>query len=153
MLFRSQQIVTAYWDLLQNIVPKTTTFNPQPQKKYLLRFGMLLPSLLTADQRTLFSKVIDKNVHGEPVYYVDEWMKDIANGLVTPSATDEAKVKKTDESSHMQQLLNRAKGKLQSAENLLKAKSDERQRSENSIKDKLDSICHHDTLKGFKVFC
>lgn len=144
-----QQIVTAYWDLLQNIVPKTTTFNPQPQKKYLLRFGMLLPSLLTADQRTLFSKVIDKNVHGEPVYYVDEWMKDIANGLVTPSATDEAKVKKTDESSHMQQLLNRAKGKLQSAENLLKAKSDERQRSENSIKDKLDSICHHDTLKGF----
>lgn len=144
-----QQIITAYWDLMRGIVPKASGSNPVLPKKYLLRFGLLLPSLLTPEAKDLFSRVNDTNTYGEPVYYLDEWFRDVSLGKITPSATDEAKVSKRDESSHNQQLLNRAQGKLQSAENLLKAKSDERTRAENSIKEKLDSICQHEFMRGY----
>jgi len=46
---------------------------------------------LTNEQKDTFARVFSKNNTGEPVYYVDEWFRDIGNGKMTPSATDEVR--------------------------------------------------------------
>ena len=49
----------------------------------------------------------------------------------------------------MQQLLSKAEGKLQSAENLVRAKSEERERTEADLRAKIESLFQHDSLPGF----
>ena len=49
----------------------------------------------------------------------------------------------------MQQLLNKAQGKLQSAENLLRAKSDERSNAEELLKNQIHELFVHNSLAGF----
>src|SRR5574344_2665223 len=53
-----QQLVTAYWDLVSSIMPKMAVISTPVPKRMMLRFGVLLPSLFTAEQKEMFSKVI-----------------------------------------------------------------------------------------------
>lgn len=144
-----QQLITAYWDFLSGLALKAGSGRAEPQKRYALRFGLLLPTLLTPEQRQLFARVIDENEHGEPIYYLDEWLQSIGSGKISPSTTDEAKTSRKDDSARFQQLLSKAQGKLQSAENLLRAKSEERGRVEDDVRAKLDAVFRHESLAGF----
>ena len=108
----------------------------------------MLPSLLTPEQKTLFATIVEKNETGEPVYYLDEWFNSIAHGRINPSGTDEVKASRKDDSARFVQLLNKAEGKLQSAENLLRAKSTERLRAEDEIRKKADAVFQHEPLAG-----
>lgn len=144
-----QQLITAYWDFLSGLALKAGSGRAEPQKRYALRFGLLLPTLLTPEQRQLFARVIDENAHGEPIYYLDEWLQSIGSGKISPSTTDEAKTNRKDDSARFQQLLSKAQGKLQSAENLLRAKSEERGRVEDDVRAKLDAVFRHESLAGF----
>jgi len=141
--------VTAYWDFLSNLALRAGSGKIDIQKKYALRYGLLLPTLLTPEQKELFARIIEDNIYGEPVYYIDEWLRAVGMGKINPSSTDEAKTTKTDDSARFQQLLGKAQGKLQSAENLLRAKSDERLRAEDILKNKIGSIFEHEPLAGF----
>jgi len=144
-----QQIITAYWDFSSNLALRAGSGKAEPFKKFAFRFGLLLPSLLTPEQKDLFARVIEDNVYGEPIYYIDEWLRDIGTGKINPSSTDEAKTNKKDDSARFQQLLGKAQGKLQSAENLLRAKSEEKVRAEGDIQRKFESVFQHETLAGF----
>lgn len=144
-----QQIVTIYWDFLRNVVQKIHQLPSNPAKKYILRFGLALPSLLTPEQKELFASVIDTNTYGEPIYYLDEWFRDIGLGRINVSATDEAKPssRKTD-NSYLIQLQNKAQGKIQSAESFLKAKVGERSMLEVELTSRVEDICHHEQQNG-----
>ncbi len=144
-----QQIITAYWDFASNLALRAGSGKTDPSKKLAFRFGLLLPTLLTPEQKDLFAHVIEDNIYGEPVFYIDEWLKDIGSGKINPSATDEAKTANKDESSRFQQLLAKAQGKLQSAENLVRAKSEDRLIAEDAIRGKIDTIFQHEALAGF----
>lgn len=148
MVYR-QQILTGYWQFIAELVIKIPTDEAAMEKKYALRYGLLLPTLLTAEQKNIFAKIIDENPYNEPVYYLDEWLHAIGTGTVNPSSTDEVKTKQSNMSAHFQQLLNKAKGKLQSAENLLRAKSEERTIAEDSLRSRLSEILMHDNVVGF----
>ena len=143
------QIITAYWDFMANIALKAGAGKAEPAKKFALRFGLLLPTLLTPEQKDLFARLIEDNIYGEPVYYIDEWLFAIGSGKISPSTTDEVKTKNKDDSSRFQQLLGKAQGKLQSAENLLRAKSEERLRAEDDLKRGFENVFQHETLPGF----
>ncbi len=147
-IFR-QQIISAYWDFMSSVALKMSSPSCCAEKKAALRYALLLPSLLTEEQKTLFATIIEKNVSGEPVYYLDEWFESIAKGRINPSSTDEVKTSRKDDSARFVQLLSKAEGKLQSAENLLRAKSSERLRAEDDIRKRLDSIFQHESLAGF----
>lgn len=144
-----QQIITAYWDFMSNVAIKAGSGKIEHPKRYALRFGLILPSLLSPEQKDLFSKIIDKKETREAVYYLDEWLREVGSGKINPSTTDEAKTSRKDESSRFQQLLSKAEGKLQSAENLLRAKSEEKIAAENSLRARFDDIFHHTSLGGF----
>lgn len=144
-----QQIIPAYWDFATNLALRAGAGKAEPAKRLALRFGLILPSLLTPEQKDLFARIIDDNIYAEPIFYLDEWLSYIGSGKINPSSTDEVKTNRADDSSRFQQLLSKAQGKLQSAENLLRAKSEERLRAEGELKKKLESIFDHATLPGF----
>lgn len=147
-IFR-QQIISAYWDFMSSVALKLASPDCCTEKKMALRYAILLPSLLTPEQKNLFATIITENTSGEPVYYLDEWFEAISKGRINPSSTDEVKTSRKDDSARFVQLLNKAQGKLQSAENLLRAKSSERLRAEEDIKKRIDSIFQHEPLAGF----
>ncbi len=144
-----QQIITAYFDFMGNLALRAGSGKADLGKKLSLRFGLLLPTLLTPEQKDLFARIIEDNIYGEPVFYIDEWLKDIGSGRINPSTTDEAKTSKKDESSRFHQLLSKAEGKLQSAENLLRAKSEERLRTEEEFRRKIEGLFEHEAMPGF----
>lgn len=141
-----QQIVTAFWELVKNIAPKAVSKSIPNPKRMLLRFGVVLPSLFTPEQKQLFSTVILENNTGEPVYYMDEWFRDIGSGRLTLSATDEARPKKAAGGANQQQLLSlkgKNDGKLQTAENMLTGKESERHALESELRGRIDALCNH----------
>ena len=149
-----QQIVTSWWELIRVMCTKAGDSSLEKPKRMLLRFGVVLPSLFTPEQKQLFSTVILENNTGEPVYYMDEWFKEIASGRLTLSATDEARApRKNDpnaEAQRIQQLKSKNDGKLQNAESLLNSKESERQMLENELKNRVDSLCEHSPMIGLE---
>ncbi len=88
-LFR-ERLITAYWELAISIASKVSPMMQTPAK-LLLRYGILLPTLINKEQRALLSTIIEDNATGEPIHYVDEWLIKIASGDINPSAADETK--------------------------------------------------------------
>lgn len=156
-----QQIVTSYWELLRGMVGKMANSSVPMPKRMLVRFGVLLPALFKEEQKQFFSRIIFENKTGEPILYTDEWFKEIASGKMANSATDEKKQNhKTAnmtadeaaslEQSRLSQLQSKNSGKMQSAENLLSIKENERQMLETDLKDKINSITEHQSIMGIE---
>lgn len=144
-----QQLITNYWQFISVLALKLSSDEFLTEKKYALRYGLVLPTLLTPEQKNTFAKIIDKNPYNEPIYYLDEWFHAIAVGQVSPSSTDEVRTKQKNLAAHFQQLLNKADGKLQSAENLLRAKSNERANAESAVTRRMQEVFIHESLTGF----
>ena len=149
-----QQIVTSWWELIRVMCSKAADRNLEKPKQMLMRFGVVLPSLFTPEQKQLFSTVILENNTGEPVYYMDEWFREIATGRLNLSATDEARTpRKNDpgaEAQRIQQLKSKNDGKLQNAESLLNSKETERQMLENELRNRVESLCEHSPMMGLE---
>ncbi len=149
-----QQLVTSWWELVRVMSTKAADPKLEKPKRMLLRFGVVLPSLFTPEQKLLFSKVIYENTSGEPVFYMDEWFRDIALGRLNLSATDEARTpRKNDpnaEQQRIQQLKSKNDGKLQNAESLVNSKEAERQMLEAELRNRIDSLCEHSPIMGLE---
>lgn len=149
-----QQIITSWWELIRMICQKAGNPNLEKPKQMLLRFGVVLPSLFTPEQKQLFSTVILNNNTGEPVYYLDEWFREIATNRLGLSATDEARAPRRNdpgaEAQRIQQLKNKNDGKLQNAESLLNSKEAERQMLEADLKHRIELLCEHSPVMGFE---
>lgn len=153
-----QQIVTAYWELLRGMVGKMSDPSAPMPKRMLVRYGVLLPSLFKQETKDFFARMIFENKPCEPILYVDEWFKEIASGKMGNSATDEKKQTKTAnmtpdqaasaEQSRLMQLQSKNSGKLQSAENLLGIKENERNMLEGNLRNLIDNICEHNSIMG-----
>ena len=83
------RIITIYWKLITDMTQKIQMLS-EP-KRLFLRFGILLPNMLTDNQRNAFACIIENNSTGIPIHYMDEWLLLISTGDVSPSATDETK--------------------------------------------------------------
>jgi len=143
-----QQLTTAYWDFLLGIARKTPGKLPD-NKKFLLRYGILHPGLLSPEDRDLFSKIIVDNELHQPIYYLDEWFKAIGTGVIKNSTTDEVRVAKNNEATRLKQLLEKAEGRRDAARNLLKAKNDERSGYERALLDAVHILSQHTPIPGF----
>lgn len=158
-LFR-QQLVTPYWELLRGMIGKLTDPDVPLPKKMLVRFGVVLPSLFRNETKDFFSKVFIENRPQEPILYVDEWFKEVAAGRMTNSTTDEKAQPKaanmsadqasSAEQSRLLQLQSKNSGKLQSVENILGIKEDERNMLESEIKSKIGELFDHALLTGLE---
>jgi hypothetical protein len=141
-----QQIITVFWDFLLSVAKKTSGKLSDP-KKFLLRYGILHPALLSAEVKELFSLIVVANGYNEPVYYLDEWFRAVGTGLVRASTTDETNVSRTNISVKMKQLLDKAVGKRDGAKSLLKAKDEERLGLERGLRERVVAITEHHPLE------
>lgn len=149
-----QQLTTIYWELVKSMAPKMASSSVAAAKKMLLRFAVVLPTLFTSEQKDFFSSVFEHNESGEPLYYIDEWFRDIACGRLSLSVTDEARPNRknggsgNDEASRLMQLQSKNNGKLQNAETLMSAKETERALLEAELRSKVDQLCDHVPILG-----
>jgi hypothetical protein len=137
-----QQMITAFWDFLMLVARKTPGNLPDP-KKFLLRFGILHPTFLDTENRALFSKIIIDNEYSQPIYYLDEWFKAVGTGVVRASTTDEVRIAKNNAQVKIQQLLEKAAGKMEGTKALLKAKGEERINLEKALQERIDLVFEH----------
>ncbi|MBN2873503.1 MAG: hypothetical protein JXM71_00285, partial [Spirochaetales bacterium] len=144
-----QQVVTAYWNMVERMIPRVVSGTPVIPKQLLVRFGLALPTMISPEQRAQFGKVIHSKVPAEPVYYLDEWLRSVAMGQINPSSTDEVNAARGDERTRFNTLLQKAMGKRDTAEAVLKAKAEERKALEGSIRERVDIIAEHCGLPGF----
>ncbi len=149
-----QQIISAYWNFLRSLAPKMSSLKTPLCKRMAMRYGVVLPSLFTAEQKDFFSRAFVENKTGEPVLYMDEWMREIAAGRLTPSVTDEMPAKKSGGASadqqRIMQLKSKNSGKMQSADNLLTSRETERHSLENQVKGMIDQMFNHTKVPGFE---
>ncbi len=143
-----QQFIVAYWDFLASVARRTPGKLPDP-KRFMLRFGILHPTLISAEDRELLGKVVVENELKQPVFYLDEWFKAVGSGTIKNSMTDEVRVAKNNETSRIKQLLDKAVGKREGARNLLKAKCDERSAYEAALTEKAKYLTEHAPLADF----
>lgn len=154
-----QQIVTAYWELVRGMAPKMANIQLAMPKRMFVRFGVLLPSLFKPETKEFFSKIIFENRTGEPVLYADEWFREIASGRMGNSATDEARptsnkslanmdadAMNNAEQQRLMQLQSKNSGKLQSAENQLQMKENERSSLETELQRRIEMLCDHQPI-------
>ena len=134
-LFR-ERLITAYWELAISIAAKVSPEMPTPAK-LLLRYGILLPTLINKEQRALLSTIIEENNTGEPIHYVDEWLIKIASGDINPSAADETKNMKQKQGSKTKAMLEKAKGQKDASLNQLKTKTSTVTEIENAMMQKI----------------
>lgn len=154
-----QQIVTCYWELLRGMAPKMADLNLPMPKRMLMRFGILLPSLFKPEHKEFFSRIIFENPMNEPILYVDEWFKEIASGRMKNSMTDEKKQSTknltgaeaaTAEQTRLMQLQSKNSGKLQSSENILNIKENERSMIELELRNRIEGLFVHTPVIGLE---
>lgn len=145
-----QQLIGAYWYLASKVALRTAGSQVIMPKRLLVRYGALLPNILTPEMKDMLGRIIfDKRID-EPIYYVDEWIRAVAIGQVNPSATDEIKPRKNggDDKSHIQAIIQKAQGKRDASEGIMKTKIEERRSLETLLKDKLELVCRHESQPG-----
>lgn len=143
-----QQVITDYWNFISELVSEVGSGMASREIKYTIRYGMILPTLLTAQQKDMFARIIDENTYCVPIYYLDEWFEAIGSGKITPSATDEVRISRKNEDERYKQLYEKAQGRKQSTESLMRGKSDERNRLENEVRSHLDELFTHEFVQG-----
>lgn len=146
-----QQIIVDYWNFVADLSIDIGAGIASREKKYAMRFGMILPTLLMPNQKDAFAKVIDENKYCVPIYYLDEWFENIGDGTITPSATDEVQVRKRNDNERFKQLYDKAEGRKQSSESLMLAKSNERSRLEDDLKEHLEVAFTHEFVTGLQA--
>ena len=110
----------------------------------MLRFGMLLPTMVSAEQRQMLGKIILDNQTGEPLYYVDEWLKDVARGRINASATDETKPSQRREPDKINAMLEKTRGRHEAQLNVIRNTVGEMGDLENDLRAKVEIIADHD---------
>ena len=143
-----QQLITAYWYLVAKVALRTASAQVLLPKRLLVRYGALLPNILSPELKDIIQRIIFEKRIDEPVYYVDEWIRAVATNQINPSATDEVKPKNVDDRVRLTNMIQKAQGKRDAAEGIMKAKVEERRSLEALLRDKVEILCHHESQPG-----
>jgi hypothetical protein len=130
-LYRSR-LIPVYWELTRSIAQRAHVELPAP-KRLVLRFGVLLPTMLDKDQRLMIAQIPEENRLGEPIHYVDEWLRMVARGRINTSATDETKPDSGQKASKLNRQLESARGKVEAQVDLIKTRDREMEDAEATL--------------------
>ena len=83
-----QKLTSAYWNLLSEAVLKVNQ-RISLEKLLMIRYGLLDASYLRPEQIQMIQSLPLKKTQQEPVYYLDEWLREISAGKIKPSLVDE----------------------------------------------------------------
>ena len=146
------RLIAAYGDLAESLAKNLSTDTACP-KQMMIRYGLLLPRLISSAQLKMLALIPDDNASQEPFYYADEWLIKIAQGQIGLSATDEVKrPKSSNKSSNNTQLHNqkiKAKGQREIQIGLIRDRMNSLENSEKTIAGRLQTLREHAPRIGF----
>ncbi len=142
------RLTTAYWELAQRVAAKVSPNMPLP-KRLLLRFGILSPTLISAEQRDMISRIVFANKTDEPIHYLDEWLTKIAQGAVRHSATDEVKRARLDANQKTVEIVERRRGQRQAELSLLQNKIGQLDQLEANLANRVKTVLRHQTRSDY----
>ena len=140
-----ERLVPAYWDFMSSVALKIARKLPAP-KILLLRFGILLPTMLSVQQRELISRIPYNSKTKESVYYCDEWLRAIALGQVNLSFTDEDMSKMTrrpQKGQRINHLLDKHQGRFDALLQLVRKNGNEMRQEEDLMKERTELLLRH----------
>jgi hypothetical protein len=137
-----QKLISAYWNMAAKIARRIHTRLPEP-KRIMLRYGYLVPTLVSKEQRNMLSKVIDTNETGEPIYYIDEWLRKVASGEIGQSAQDEVKASQRNKGDKVMVQVEKARGNREALKGQIQTKMRELEQAERDMKEKLQILSDH----------
>lgn len=139
------RLISSYWKLFSDVVVQTIGSDTPNPKLLMVRFGILLPNLVSPDhQKMLASIFFDKRID-EAVWYSDEWLALVGSGQVSPLASDEPIRKKVEtgsaaEIAREQANLDEFAGQLQAFQQVVTELEQERQRLMSNLRASIDSV-------------
>lgn len=146
-LYRSK-LISAYWNVAESIASKIPTGISEP-KKFALRYGFLLPTLVSREQRETIGKIITDKTIDEPIYFVDEWLKKIGSGQIAPSAVDEVKHTRKPKNEKIRQQIEKLAGNRDIQISAIKTRIMDRENGEEELLEKTKALKVHDWQPGF----
>ena len=147
-----QRLIPAWWDLARSMA--THYQGDVIEKRWALRYGYFLPTLISLEQRRMISKVITSNEFGEPIHYVDEWFDLILEGNINPLATDELKPSRMSSQNKTKALLDKIQGSKEANLTLLRTLVANRDRLESDLNSQIKLITQHEShpiIPGIKI--
>ncbi len=147
-----QRLIPAWWDLARNLA--THYQGTVIEKRWALRFGYFLPTLVSQEQRRMLSKIISGDEYKEPIHYVDEWFDLVLEGHINPLATDELKPSNMSSHNKTKAQLEKAKGSKEANLTQLRTLIHNRDGLEADLSSQLRLLTQHDshpTIPGIKI--
>jgi len=135
------KLISATWNLATSIVSKFSSLT-QP-KKFFLRYGFLLPTLVSREQRELIGKIVVDNNSDEPFYYFDEWLSKVASGQISTSAVDEVKQVRNNQGAKIRAQIEKAKGTLEFHLGEIQNKIRDIENAEEELREKSKILSSH----------
>jgi len=136
------RIITIYWDYLRSLATKIGPAMKLP-KKLSLRYGALIPTLISPRQRDMLSRIIMENKTGEPLFYIDEWLYAVSLGNENPLATDEVQISKQSSDQKLKSSLERTKGSIDTNHSMLQKFQMQRNNIESTLKERINHLTSH----------
>lgn len=138
------KLISASWNLAGSIVLKFSSLTLP--KKFFLRYGFLLPTIVSREQREMIGKIVVDNNSGEPFYYFDEWLGKVANGQISTSAVDEIKQVRNNQGAKIQAQIDKARGTSEFLLGEIKNKLRDIENAEDELKEKAKTVSSHQTF-------
>jgi len=139
-LYRAK-LIAAAWNLSSSIASKFSKMTES--KKFFLRYGYLLPTLVSREQRELIGKIVTSNSTGEPIYYFDEWLGKVASGQISSSSVDEVKQVRNNQGAKIQAQIDKTRGTSEFHLAEIKNKTREIKNAEEELREKIKVISTH----------
>ena len=143
------RLITQSWELFTRMSGKAGDWATEP-KRLFLRYGFLLPNIVSGEQRKMLGSIIDENTSGEPIHYVDEWLEKVSAGIVSPLASDEARPSQRTQDQKVRIQLDKAKGSREAHLHTLQSLQVKRKQKEGILKQKAEEITRHTSNTIFK---
>ncbi|MCK5674660.1 MAG: hypothetical protein KAH95_14870, partial [Spirochaetales bacterium] len=135
------KLISAVWNLSSSITSKFSSIS-EP-KKFFLRYGFLLPTLVSREQREMIGKIVTGNNTGEPLYYFDEWLGKVASGQISTSSVDEVKQVRNNQGAKIQAQIDKTRGTSEFHFAEIKNKTRDIENAEEELKEKIKILSSH----------
>lgn len=127
------KVISSYWNFLDSRI-REMIMKPTSETQGLVRFGVLNLALMNSDAKLLLSHVILDKTDDNPVYYVDEWLRSVAQNEIGASAGDETKTASSNNKNrHLESQIQRVEASIQATVDHGKTKSSQRKEYEATL--------------------
>ena len=142
------RLITNYWDYLRSVAKKVGPELKIP-KKLTIRYGALIPTTTSPEQRDMLSRIILNSKINEPIHYQDEWLMKVGTGEVNPLATDEIQISQQSSTQKLKNQLDRAKGSHSSNVVFIQKLQNQRKQKEQTVEGRVKQLLEHRTHSIF----